>query len=221
MNLKVRRKGSLTTYVYLEGLEKTYKAITALEKGDLLERATLFLQKKAFLAMKNQYFKTKSNRIYYNREYLSKPSYKKIEYRLFDKMPPIIRKGSSIIEFQFWEGYTKLGKDLPHLKWQEKGTNFMIDSQPYYISKKKKVPFYSLYPITKKKAKSKLSGLFAIDKNTGKLGINYGGVDYLSVPHYSLRARNFIASGNFLIKTKGEKIVRDFIYKEIKKIRGF
>jgi len=206
----VNRQGSLNTKINLKGFENYIEELKYLASGDILRRAASHLQERAFLAMKRKYFQTKSNRIYYNKKYLSKGKDKSIESRLFDsKLSAPTRNGKYSYSFRFWPGYTEL-RNLPHLKWQEKGTSAMIDTQPYEITSSK-----SLGPITKRRAISRAP--IGTRKKERYRRSEIGGFIELQVPHPGLKARGFIAAGNLYIKTQAQTDLVKFLKKELAK----
>ena len=210
----VSRRGGVTTTLNVEGLEKYIKDLQYLSSGDILMRAATYVQQQAFLAMKRKYFQTKSNRIYYNKKYLSKGKDKSIESRLFNsRLPSPVRKGEYTISFKFWPGYTELKRSLPHLRWQEEGIGASIDIQPYIVRGPR-----SLGPITKRKARNRPK-VERRDYSSGEVynRINFGATVDVSVPHPSLKARGFIAAGNLYLKTQGQKDFSDFIKNELRK----
>ena len=232
MGAKIIKNGKLTTTLNLDGLESYIKALKGIDGGDILEKAALHLQRKAINAMKEQYLKTASNRIDYNRSRKAKAGKHSIVERLFSDVPVPLKKGNKVVEFQFWAGYGALSSDLPHLRWQEEGTATNIDRQPYEITRFRpgnKGRLWKLRSITKSEASNRPSVLGLHRPNAGYKvrdrkgrytpgdSVAVGSIYNIRVVHPALKPRNFIAAGNFLIKSQGNKIVTDFVKSEIRK----
>lgn len=201
----------VTITLNLEGFDKYLNDLKYLANSDILQRASFHLQEQAFLAMKRKYFQTKSNRIYYNKKYLSKGKKNRIEARLFEgNLPVPVRKGKYSISFKFWPGYSALSRDLPHLRWQEEGTAKVVDTQPYLVISNK-----SLGPITKRRAQNR--AVISTRKRKSYARKDIGGIVELRVPHPNLPARGFIAAGNLYIKSRGAKEFTNFIREELRK----
>ena len=237
MSAEVRRLGKLTTRIDLTDLENYIVALKKLGQGDILEKAAKHLQVKAINAMKKQYFNTAVGRIDNKRSRASSIAKGEIESKLFGNVPAPLKKGNKRIDFKIWAGYGAIGRDVPHLKWQEEGTKGMVDQQPYQITNFRpgnKGRPWKLKSIKKSEASSKRqfqgsvssSGQFNVRRTTDKnkrfasqVGI-VGSVFNIQVPHHPLKPRGFIAAGNFLIKTQGDKIVTDFVKRELAKARN-
>jgi len=180
--------------------------------GKALTIAAKDLQDAAFNAMRDKYFATKSNRTYYNREYLSKPQSLKLEHILFRRKPPIKRMSVNSIFVPVLPGsYAELVKVVPHLRWQEEGTKASVDLQPYlicgqgYLSSIKKT-IASGFPQAK---------FFDFVNRKNNIP-NVGKVFYLRVVHPPLKGREFILTADFVVRTMGQRIVRESVKRTVK-----
>lgn len=219
MAFKIYKSGNVTLRLNMTNLESYSKAYKDFFENGGMARTAIHLQKRAWLSMKNKYFMSKSNRIYYNRQYLGRPDSKKLEIRLFGHEPTQSHRISSesyAIKF-LPDNYGRLKRDLPHLIWQEEGTKTTVDRQPYLRTRK------GLRPITKRKAENLInrgtkrdaSGRFA----TGNVPQNKI-IQIIAVEHKALKARGFIKAGLTILKQQGAKIAREFVQIEIARLRG-
>ncbi len=190
---------SISVKVNLENMRRQVEFIKNIPASGLLQEAANMLAAEAYITMYNTYLGT-SRRKYRNR----KNKYT-IENTVFNGVPKA-ELTSNGVKISLIADYDKIRKQVPHLDWQESGTNAMVDKQPYLIQR---------------------NGLMAIKKNSvGAYKVfagarkNYfqhvGSVAYLQVPHPGLSARHFIKSGNYFIKTQGASFIRNYILSRMK-----
>ena len=205
MGLIVRSRGKVVVKFNLDRFDKRVKIYADFVKNNGLRDAASYLRDLAYAKVYDQYQRTNKHHKL-DRRSLRKRS--RLESALFPKLPgegnypPLELNGKYGFTIRLVPNLQSLNRKFKHLKWQESGTHFKLDRQPFVIYYKhtKQGRVVKLGNITKKRAATLSKDRLAI----------------LEVQHPALPARLFIKTGVTFLKTQGSKTVLSYIRERLK-----